>query len=134
MDFVRANMTSEVLTTKKGIVVVYYLNTNCIEWKCVLLEAHVSTRRSFFGCRKCRAWSFLHKVSFSLQKQVKTTKTDETRIFLAQKNNRSADQQTFNKIPIESNKFCRKKCSIFMFLKWKRKYKKFLEMCSVLKI
>ena len=71
--------------------------TRCY-WRCVLswqvlsqqremriIGGYVTTPRSIFGCGKCRAWLFVHKVPFTLQEQVKTTKTDKTRFFFAKK-------------------------------------------------
>ena len=49
--------------------------------KCESLGGFVLTPRFIYGCRKCGAWFFVHKVSFMLQEQVKTTKTDKTRFF-----------------------------------------------------
>ena len=46
---------------------------------------HVTTPRSIFGCGNCGARLFVHKVSFTLQEHVETTKTDKTRFFFAKK-------------------------------------------------
>ena len=46
---------------------------------------YVTTPRSIYGCGKCGAWLILHKVPFTLQEHVKTTKTDKTRFFFAKK-------------------------------------------------
>ena len=53
--------------------------------KCESLRGCVTTPRSIYGCEKCGAWLFLHKVPFMLQEHVKTTKTDKTRFFFATK-------------------------------------------------
>ena len=53
--------------------------------KCESIVGYVTTARSIYGCGKCGAWLFVHKVSFKLQKHVKTTKTDKTRFFFAKK-------------------------------------------------
>ena len=53
--------------------------------KCESLGGFVTTPRSTYGCGKCGAWLFVHKVPFTLQEHVKTTKTDETRFFFAKK-------------------------------------------------
>ena len=53
----------------------YCFNTE----KCQSLDCYVITPRSTYGCGKCRAWLFVHKVLFTLQEHVKTTKTDKTR-------------------------------------------------------
>ena len=55
------------------------------ESKCESLDGYVATARSIYGCRKCEAWLFVHKVPFMLQEHVKTTKTDKTRFFFAKK-------------------------------------------------
>ena len=36
-----------------------------------------------FGCGKCGAWLFVHKVPFTLSEHVKPTKTDKTHLFLS---------------------------------------------------
>ena len=56
-----------------------------IREKCETLGGYVTTPRSIYGCEKCRAWLFVHKVLFMLQEQMKTTKTDETHFFFAEK-------------------------------------------------
>ena len=53
--------------------------------KCESLGGNVTTPRSIYGCGKCGAWLFVHKVPFTLQEHVKTTKTDKTRFFFAKK-------------------------------------------------
>ena len=53
--------------------------------KCEFIGGHVTTPRSIYGCGKCGAWLFVHKVPFKLQQHVKTTKTDKTRFFFAKK-------------------------------------------------
>ena len=53
--------------------------------KCKSIAGYVTTPRSIYGCDNCGAWLFVHKVPFTLQEQVKTTKTDETRFFFAKK-------------------------------------------------
>ena len=59
----------------------YYLNRE----KCEYIDGYVTTPRSIYGCEKCRAWLFVHKVPFKLQEHVKTPKTDKTRFFFAKK-------------------------------------------------
>ena len=51
--------------------------------KCESLDGYVTTPRSIYGCGKCEARLFVHKVPFMLQEQVKTTKTDKSRFFFA---------------------------------------------------
>ena len=53
--------------------------------KCESLGSYVTTPRSIYGCGKCGAWLFVHKVPFMLQEHVKTTQTDKTRFFCAKK-------------------------------------------------
>ena len=53
--------------------------------KCESFAGYVATPRSIYGCGKCGAWFFVHKVSFMLQEHLKTTKTDKTRFFFAKK-------------------------------------------------
>ena len=49
--------------------------------KCESIGGYVTTPGSIYGCGKCGAWLFVHKVPFTLQEHVKTTKTDKTRFF-----------------------------------------------------
>ena len=49
------------------------------------IGGYVTTPRSICGCGKCGAWLFVHKVPFTLQEHVKTTKTDKTRFFVVKK-------------------------------------------------
>ena len=53
--------------------------------KCKSIGGYVTTPRSIYGCDNCGAWLFVHKVPFTLQEHVKTTKTDKTRFFFAKK-------------------------------------------------
>ena len=53
--------------------------------KCETFGDYVTTPRSIYGCGKCGASLFVSKVPFLLQKHVKTTKTDKTRFFFAEK-------------------------------------------------
>ena len=53
--------------------------------KCKSIGGYVTTPRSVYGCDNCGAWLFVHKVPFTLQEHVKTTKTDKTRFFFARK-------------------------------------------------
>ena len=65
---------------------VYYLGKYCLNReKCESIGGYVTIPRSNFGCGKCGAWLFVHKVPFTLQEHVKTTKTDKTRFFFAKK-------------------------------------------------
>ena len=53
--------------------------------KCESIRGCVTTPRSIYGCGKCGAWLFVHKVPFMLQEHVRTTQTDKTRFFFARK-------------------------------------------------
>ena len=61
--------------------------------KCESIGGYITTPRSIYGCGKCGAWLFLHKVAFTLQEDVKTTKTDKTHFFFAKKD--GTQQTTF---------------------------------------
>ena len=83
----------------------YCLNTE----KCESIGGYVTTPRSFYGCGKCGAWLFVHKVPFTLQEHVKTTKTDKTRFFFAKKNmNLVLDKQLLLYVPFQSTKYRKK--------------------------
>ena len=51
--------------------------------KCKSNGGYVTTPRYIYYCDNCGAWLFVHKVPFTLQEHLKTTKTDKTRFFLA---------------------------------------------------
>ena len=53
--------------------------------ECESLDGYVTTSRSIYGCGKCGARLFVHKVPFMLQEHVKTTQTDKTGFFCAKK-------------------------------------------------
>ena len=59
----------------------YYSNRE----KCEAIGGYVTTPRPIYGCGKCGAWLFVHKVLFMLREHVKTTKTDKARCFFAGK-------------------------------------------------
>ena len=52
---------------------------------CESIGGYVTTPKSIYGCGKCGACVFVHKVPFTLQELVKTTKSDKTRFFFAKK-------------------------------------------------
>ena len=86
--FVTPTITVKELTTREAAIGdVYCFNKNCGGEKCVLLDTHVSTTRSFCGCWRCGAKLFVHKVRFRLDENVIWTKTDENTLFLCQKGN-----------------------------------------------
>ena len=51
--------------------------------KCQSFDGYVTTPRSIYGCGKCGAWLFVHKVPFTLQGHIKMTKTDKNTLFLS---------------------------------------------------
>ena len=53
--------------------------------KCKSNGGYTKYLRSIYGCDKCGAWLFVHKVPFTLQEHVNTTKTDKTRFFFPRK-------------------------------------------------
>ena len=53
--------------------------------KCEPIGGYVTTPRYIYGCGKCGAWLFVHRVPFTLQEHVKTTKTDKTRFLYFKK-------------------------------------------------
>ena len=66
---------------------VYCPGKDCINReKCESIGGYVTTPRSIYGCGKCGAWLFFHRVYFTLQESVKRTQTDKTRFFFARKN------------------------------------------------
>ena len=70
--------------------------------KCESISGYVTTSRSIYGCGKCGAWLFVHKVPFNLQEHVKTTKTDKTRFFFAKKD--GTRQTIVRNVPFETSK------------------------------
>ena len=65
------------------IGVVYCPGEYCLNReKCKSIGGYVTTPRSIFSCDNCGAWLFVHKVPFTLQEHVKTTKTDKIRFSL----------------------------------------------------
>ena len=83
------------------------------KWKSI--GGYVTTPRSIYGCDNCGAWLFVHRVPFTLQEHVKTTKTDKTRIFWT---NNCSVKSHFNQPNIE-----RKSCAWIA--------SRLLEMCIV---
>ena len=72
---------------------VYCLGKYCSNSeKCKSIGGYVKTPRSIYFCDNCGAWLFVHKVHFTLQEHVKTTKTDKTRFFFAKN---GVTRQTF---------------------------------------
>ena len=50
--------------------------------KCVYFDGYVTTPRSTYGCGKCGAWLFVHKVPFRLQEHVKDDTNRQNTLFL----------------------------------------------------
>ena len=80
--------------------------------KCKSIGGYVTTPRSIYGCDNCGAWLFVHKVPFTLQELVKTTKTDKTRFFFAKKEKVLHDKQLFKKFPVQSTKYRKKELCV----------------------
>ena len=49
--------------------------------KCECIGGYVTTPRSIYGCGKCGAWLFVHKVPFTLRVHVKTTKKQTKHVY-----------------------------------------------------
>ena len=78
--------------------------------KCESFDCYVKTPRSIYGCGKSGAWLFVHKVPFMLQEHVKTTKTDKTRFFFAEKMNLVPNKHIFLNVSFQSTKYTKKLC------------------------
>ena len=66
---------------------VYCPGKHCLNReKCEPCGGYLTTPISIYGCGKCGAWLFVHKVRFMFQEHVKTTQTDKIRFFFAKKN------------------------------------------------
>ena len=76
--------------------------------KCQSLGGYVTTARSIFGCGKCGAWLFVHKVPLMLQRHVNTTKTGKTRFFFAKKRNLVPNKQLLLNVSFQSTKYRKK--------------------------
>ena len=65
------------------IGVVYCPGEYCLnKEECKSIGGYVTTPRSIYGCNNCGAWLFVHKVPFTLQEHVKTTKNGQNTLFL----------------------------------------------------
>ena len=77
--------------------------------KCEFIGGYVTTPRFIYGCGKCGTWLFLHKIPFTLQEHVKTTKTDKTRFFFAKRGcyttNNCSIKSHFNQPKIERKNY-----------------------------
>ena len=80
--------------------------------KCKIFDGYLTTPRSIYGFGKCGAWFFVHKVLFTLQEHVETTKTDKTRFSFDKKMNLLVEQQLFNNVPFQSTKWKKKEMCV----------------------
>ena len=94
--------------------------------KCESIGSYVTTPRSIYGCGKCGAWLFVHKVPFTLQEHVKTTKTDKTPFFFAKKIRTWYPTNNFYLMSCFNQPNIKKKNCV-----WTAKYKRISEMCFV---
>ena len=63
------------------------------------------TLRSYYGYGTCGAWLYVHKVTFTLQGHVKTTKTADKLLFFQPKEDELCTQQTIvNIVSFQSTK------------------------------
>ena len=60
--------------------------------KCESIGGFVKNPRSIFAFGNFGAWLFVHKLPFTLQDHVKTTRTDKTRTFIAKKDKLGTQQ------------------------------------------
>ena len=72
--------------------------------KCESLGRYVRTPRSIYGCGKCGAWLFVHKVPFMLKELVKTTKQTKRAFSLLTKMNLVLSKQLLLNVPFQSTK------------------------------
>ena len=84
--------------------------------KCESIGGYVTTPRSIYGCGNCGAWLFVHKVPFTLQEHVKTTKTDKHAFLLLKQI--VPDKQILLIVLFQSTKYGKKEkrdflCAIF---------------------
>ena len=69
------------------------------------LDGYVTTPRPNYGCGRCGAWLFVHKVPITLREHVKMTETDESCFFFAKKGmNLLPDKKFFNIATFQSTK------------------------------
>ena len=90
---------------------VYCLGEFCLnreKWESI--GGYVTTPRSIYGCGNCGAWLFVHKVPFTLQEHVKTTKTDKTRFFFAKK--MVPDNQFLPNVSFQPTKYRKKELCV----------------------
>ena len=93
---------------------VYCPGKYCLnEETCKSIGGNVSAPRSIYACDHCGAWLFVHKVPFTLQEHVMTTKTDKTRFFVAKKRlTWYHNKQLLLNVPFESTKYRNKELCV----------------------
>ena len=79
--FLKGGQNQFKMLLEMSIVLESFVSTE----KCESIGGYVTTPRSIYGCENCGYWLFVHKVPFTLQEPVKTTKRDKTRFFFAKK-------------------------------------------------
>ena len=80
--------------------------------KCESIGRYVTTPRSIYGCDKCGTWLFVHKIPFTLQEHVKTTKTDKTCFFFAKRDDFVTRKTTFFNVLFQSTKYRKKELCV----------------------
>ena len=88
---------------------VYCPDKSCLNSeKCESIGGNVTTPRSIYGCGKCGAWLFVHKVTFTLQVHVKTTKKTKHAFSWLKNMNLVPDKQFLLNVPFQSTKYRKK--------------------------
>ena len=72
--------------------------------KCESLDNYVTIPSSIYGCGRCGAWLFVHKVSIMLQELVKALKTGKTRFYLLENFNLAVKEQLVLNVTFQSIK------------------------------
>ena len=70
--------------------------------KCESLDGYVISVRSIYSCGNCGSWLFVHKVLFTLQEHVKTTKHTKHAFSSLKKMNFLPDKQLLNNVLFHS--------------------------------
>ena len=109
--FVKATLTSNELSTKKAFGDMYCFKKTCEGEKCKLLDAHATTPRSIYGCRKSGARLLVHKAPIAVVERVKTTKIDDTRFLFAKRGDPVTWQANFHFFPTQQTNYSKKEIS-----------------------
>ena len=80
--------------------------------KCESIGGYVTTPRSSYGCGKCGACLFVHKVPFMLQEHVKTTKQMNTFFLCWKKMKLVPNKQLLLFVPFQSTKYRKKELCV----------------------